>query len=148
MKTEQTIQELNKEIVRRYWNGKRNERTESILDELQSSDVIYNGTSETIQGLKEYKLLYNTYLSSFTHTKVEVKELIAEGNLVMSRTEMDATHTGELEGIPPTNKRVHFNAFTIFRIQNGRIAEEWEIFDELNLMMQLGLELQMKEISH
>ena len=45
MKAHAEIEELNKEVVKRYWNGKWNERSPEILYELQSSDVIYHGTS-------------------------------------------------------------------------------------------------------
>jgi predicted ester cyclase len=49
-----------------------------------------------------------------------------------------------LEGIPPTGKTVTMSMFTIFRLVDGKIAEEWEIFDELGLMTQLGMELKPK----
>jgi predicted SnoaL-like aldol condensation-catalyzing enzyme len=32
-------------------------------------------------------------------------------------------------------------AFTVFRLADGKIAEEWEILDELGMMQQLGMEL-------
>jgi predicted ester cyclase len=38
-----------------------------------------------------------------------------------------------------------FNGFTVFRIVDGKIAEEWEIIDMLGMVMQLGMELKPKE---
>jgi predicted ester cyclase len=57
----------------------------------------------------------------------------------------DGTHKGELEGMPPTGKTFTSSFFTVFRIVDGKIVEEWEIFDELGMMMQLGMELKPKE---
>ncbi|TET70783.1 MAG: ester cyclase, partial [Candidatus Aminicenantes bacterium] len=54
-------------------------------------------------------------------------------------------HKGELEGIPPTGKALTISLFTVFRLVDGKIAEEWESLDELGLMMQLGMELKPKE---
>jgi steroid delta-isomerase-like uncharacterized protein len=133
--------EQNKEVVRRYWNGKWNERRPEILDELQTSDVVYHGTSMTMAGLEEYKQVYQVFLSAFHDTHIEVEELVAEGDKVMSRVSLRGTHGGELQGMPPTGKTFTVSAFTVFRIVDGRIAEEWEMLDELGLMEQLGLEL-------
>ena len=44
------------------------------------------------------------------------------------------THTGEIEGIP-----------TIFRFENGKIAEGWQESNVLRLYQQLGMELKPKE---
>ena len=134
----------NKAIVRRYWEGKWNERRPEILDELQTPDVVYHGTSMKMNGLEEYKQAYVDYLSAFHDSKLNIEDLIAEGDKVMSRVTCRFVHKGELEGIPPTGKTVTISLFTVFRLVDGKIAEEWEIFDELGLMMQLGMELKAK----
>jgi len=71
----------------------------------------------------------------------EVEDLVAEGDKVMSRVSLTGTHSGELEGIPPTGRTFTLSEFTVLRLEEGRIVEEWEILDELGLMHQLGMEL-------
>jgi steroid delta-isomerase-like uncharacterized protein len=139
------LEEMNKEIVKRYWEGKWNERRPEILDELQTQDVIYHGTSMEMNGIEEYKRVYSSFLSAFHDTQVTFEDLIAEGDKVMSRITFSAVHKGELEGIPPTGKTLTISLFTIFRLVDGKIVEEWEIIDELGMMMQLGMELKPKE---
>jgi predicted ester cyclase len=41
-------------------------------------------------------------------------------------------------GIPPTGKEVTFGGNDIYRLVDGKIAEEWAQFDALGLMQQLG----------
>ena len=135
----------NKAVVQRYWVGKWNERRPEILDELQTPDVFYHGTSMTMNGLEEYKQVYGIYLSALQDTHIEIEELIAEGDKVMSRVSLRGTHGGDLGGLPPTGKTFTVSAFTVFRLENGRIAEEWEILDELGMMHQLGMELGPKD---
>jgi predicted ester cyclase len=48
------------------------------------------------------------------------------------------THLGELMGIAPTGNQVRVAGMTISRIEEGKIAEEWEIYDALGMMQQLG----------
>jgi len=146
LKAQKELEEQNKSVVQRYWDGKWNERRPEILDELQTQDVVYHGTSEIMKGIEEYRQAYSVYLSAFHDTRIEVEELIAEGDLVMSRVVLHGIHNGELGGIPPTGKEISISAVTVFRIVDGKIAEEWEIIDQLGMMTQLGMELQMKEV--
>ncbi len=135
----------NKKLVEHYWNGKWNERRTEILDECLSSNVRYHGTSMTINGIEEYKQVYQSYLAAFGKSELEITELIAAGDKVVSRISLSCLHTGELDGIPPGGKEIKLTVFTIFKLQDGKIAEEWEILDELGMMQQLGLELTMKK---
>jgi len=98
-----------------------------------------------MNGIEEYKQVYSSFLSAFHDTQLEVEDLIAEGDKVMSRVSLHCTHKGELEGIPPTGKVLTVSAFTVFRLVDGKIAEEWEIIDELGMMHQLGMELKPEE---
>ena len=145
LKSQNELEEKNKSVVQSYWDGKWNERRPEILDELQTPDVVYHGPSHTINGIEEYKKVYNSLLPATQDSRLEIKELIAEGNLVMSRINLVFKHADVLMGIPPTGNEISFDVFTVFRIDNGKIAEEWEMNDRLELMQQLGMELRMKE---
>ena len=139
-KTQKEIEELNKSLVQRYWDGKWNERRPEILDELLTQDVIHHGSSE-INGIEEYKQIYGMYLSALGETHFEIEKLIAEGDKVVSQARIQATQNGQLGEIPPTGKAITVGIYTIFRLVDGKIAEEWEIMEELAMMTQLGFEL-------
>lgn len=141
------LEKFNKLVVQRYWDGKWNKRRIELLDELQTQDVVYHGTSMKMNGIEEYKQVYSGYLSAIHETRIEVKKLIAEGDFVMSHVRLTGLHKGELDGLPPTGNEVNISVFTSFRLVEGKIAEEWEVLDELGMMTQLGMELQMKEAS-
>ena len=145
LKAKAELEELNKTIIQSYWDGKWNERRLEILDELQTPNIVYHGPSHTMNGIEEYKQVYASLLSATQDSRIVVEELIAEENLVLSRTKIAFKQTGVLMGVPPTGNEISFDIFTVFRIDNGKIAEEWEMNDRLELMQQLGMELQMKE---
>jgi hypothetical protein len=50
-----------------------------------------------------------------------------------------ATHPGEFQGLPPTQKRVSFSGLELNRFVDGRVAEHWFQLDALSLLQQLGL---------
>ena len=66
------------------------------------------------------------------------EELIAEGDRVAERWTGRGTHLGELEGIPPTGKRVEAPGSVFYRIVGGKIVEFRGQFDMMGLMQQLG----------
>jgi hypothetical protein len=49
------------------------------------------------------------------------------------------TRQGELQGIPPTGKRVMVAGMVISRSAEGKLVESWEVFDTMGMMRQLGL---------
>lgn len=92
-----------------------------------------------MNGIEECKQVYDAFLSAFHDLQLEVEEMIAEGDPVMTRVTRHALHEGEFAGMPPTGRDITLHAFTVFRLVDGKIAEEWEIVDELGLMEQLGM---------
>ena len=66
--------------------------------------------------------------------------MIAEGDKVVTRYTIRGTHQGETEEFgPPTGKEVELEGITIHRIEDGKIVEEWERYDNLRMLQQLGL---------
>lgn len=131
--------EQNKDVVKRYWDGKWNKRQPSILDELQISDVVYHSPTLTMIGVEEYKRVYGSYLEALWDTDIVIEDIMAEGDKVVTRTRLSGVQGGELEGIPPSGNRFSCISYTVFRLTHGKIAEEWELLDEYTFMRQLGV---------
>ena len=47
------------------------------------------------------------------------------------------THTGDHLGVPASHKTVHITGITIARIENGKIVEGWDNWDQLAMMQQI-----------
>jgi steroid delta-isomerase-like uncharacterized protein len=135
----------NKDIVKRYWDGKWNARRPEILDELQAPDVVYHGPGLEMTSLEEYKQAYGAFLSAFHNTEITVEDLIGEGDRVVSRVVIRGVHKGDLPDLPATGRPFTLSLTTIFRLVDGKIVEECETYNELDLMQQLGMELVHKE---
>ena len=67
-----------------------------------------------------------------------IEDLIAEGDKVVARWRARATHQGEYMGIAPTGKEVELTGISVYHIEAGKIAESWNVEDELGLMRQIG----------
>ncbi|MGY0216448.1 ester cyclase [Endozoicomonadaceae bacterium StTr2] len=60
-------------------------------------------------------------------------------DLVVVYWRFSGTHTGELLGIPATNKPFDFAGMEIYKITEGKISDIWHIEDITTMMAQLGL---------
>jgi steroid delta-isomerase-like uncharacterized protein len=131
------MSEDNKALARRSWEVVDNP---DLIDEIYASDLVWHEPDQDVQGSEEAKQFVATYRTAFPDLNVTVEDVIAEGEKAVTRWTVRGTHQGEIEEFgPPTGKRVEFEGLTIHRIADGKIVEEWERYDNLSLMQQLGL---------
>jgi steroid delta-isomerase-like uncharacterized protein len=76
--------------------------------------------------------------NAFPNLKYNLDDTIVQGDKVITRWTAAGTHTGDFFGMPATNKDVTMLGITIFRVENGKIAELWNIWDQNGLMQQLN----------
>jgi steroid delta-isomerase-like uncharacterized protein len=131
--------EENKTIVRRVFDEVINKGDLNVVDQVIASDYVYRSPgSPELRGPEGFKQLITMYRSAFPDLHLDVDELIAEGNTVVSRWTGRGTHKGELMGIPPTGKQVSVTGVVISRFAGGKAVEDWELIDTLTMLQQLG----------
>ena len=64
---------------------------------------------------------------------VPVEQQVAEGDLVVTRFTSRGTLTGPFHGVEPHGQEWITEGICISRIQNGKIAEDWEIIQASGL---------------
>jgi predicted ester cyclase len=80
------------------------------------------------------------FQASFPDMRMEVVQLVGEGDTVVGRFRCSATHTGEWRGRPATGRRFeNVDEVYFFTFEGGRIADAWGIEDSLDRMRQLRL---------
>ncbi len=130
-------EEENKAMVRRSWESTDNV---DVLDEMYAPDAVWHLPDQEIQGVEDFKRYVTMYMSALPDAKVTLEDELADGNKVVNRYTIRGTHQGETEEFgPPTGRQVEFRGITISRIEGGKIVEEWQAYDNLGVMQQLGL---------
>ena len=80
------------------------------------------------------------FRESFPDVRMEIVDLIAEGEKVVGRFRCSATNLGPWRGEPATGRRFErVDEVYIFRVRDGRISEAWGIEDTRSRERQLGL---------
>ncbi len=133
--------EHNKAIVRRLYDEVFNKGNLSAADEILAPNYSLHDPAapKFAGGRQAYKRFQARYLKAFPDHRITVEDQIAEGNKVVTRWVARGTHRGDLQGIRPTGKRVTVTGITISRISRGKIAEDWQNWDSLGLLQQLGV---------
>ncbi|HEX2253769.1 MAG TPA: ester cyclase [Thermoanaerobaculia bacterium] len=68
----------------------------------------------------------------------ELLRTVAEGDLVTMHWKAVGTASAELAGGAAEGKRIELQGISIFRMQDGKIAESWDLVDRLSLLQQAG----------
>lgn len=87
---------------------------------------------------EDVKRFVTEWRSAFSDTENVIEDMIGEGDKVLNRWRIQATHTGEFRGIPATGKRITVTGMGLFRFSDGKVVESWDSFDQLGMMRQLG----------
>ncbi len=122
------------------WASSNSDRPEDIFAENyvnhQEPDV-EGGVSD--KSLEAWKELVSAYHKSFSNSQVLVLMQIAEGDLVATRWEITATHTGDFMGLASTGKQATWTGVQIDRFEDGKIVESWVNWDKYRFFEGLGL---------
>ena len=131
--------EQNKELVRRMDVEIWNKGNLEIIDELYSPDFVWHflPTGSETRGIRGLREEVRNHREAFPDWTEVIKNIVAEGNFVVIHFVSKGTNNGSFMGNPPTGKLVQINEMSIFRIENGKIAEQWLLPDLLSLNQQL-----------
>jgi steroid delta-isomerase-like uncharacterized protein len=124
-------------LVRRFFEEFCNGRRGEVADELVAEDYVSHGPqappAEGPDGVRARVGLYQEAVDGHW----DVQEMFSAGDRVVARWIGSGTHRGELMGLEPTGKPILVEAISVFRIADGKIAEEWTVWDALGLLQQV-----------
>jgi steroid delta-isomerase-like uncharacterized protein len=129
----------NKAIIGRYVEA-TNQGDLDVFDDLVVPDYVDHdalpGQEPGRDGLKKAYRMFSDPLPDFNYA---FEDLIAEGDLVVGRGVITATHQGPFFGVPATHKKLHWTGTRLFRLRGGKVTEGWINLDMLGLMQQMGV---------
>ncbi len=121
------------------WNGDG-----AAILESYAPDLPFEGTTERkFIGTENYRAYVADIRSAFPDLTHQVDEVYWMGNdgdgyLVSTRWSAEGTHSGGTAYRAPTGQRCQIWGITQWRVKDGRVKQEWQLFNELDLMMQIA----------
>ncbi len=129
--------EKSKEVVLEYhkvWSGNE---IDTLNDILTSDFVNHYLSTEKWIGIEDSKKLISDWRTIFPDWKEEIVDIIQEKDKVVTRYKATATHTRTYEGIDSTGAKIEIYEVSIYRISNGKIAEQWCFPDDQSIKTQI-----------
>jgi predicted ester cyclase len=121
--------EENKRLVRRLLEEGLARHDPDVVDEI--------ATGEFAQAAKRW---VSPFRGAFPDFKMEIVELIAEGDAVVAHFRCSGTHRGEWLGVSATERRFeNVDEIYIFHVENGKLSSAIGVEDNLTRMRQLGI---------
>jgi steroid delta-isomerase-like uncharacterized protein len=128
---------LMKKWFKEVWNEGR---VQTIYD-LMAENAIAIGQDQPgaeLHGPRDFVTLFNRIRGAFPDIRITIEDSFGADDKVVVRWSGVMTHTGDHLGIRATNKRVRITGITIARIENGKIVQGWDNWDQLALMQQVS----------
>jgi steroid delta-isomerase-like uncharacterized protein len=132
--------QANKELVRRFFDA-GNERDFDALDELLTADFTRHCPATPgveVNCPDDFKRFMRQDIASVPDARVEVRHLLAEGDMVAVWANYSGTQEGPFGPFPASGKFCSTDFGGVFRVEDGRLAELWVTWDNLDILVQLG----------
>jgi steroid delta-isomerase-like uncharacterized protein len=85
------------------------------------------------------KAVINETRTAFPDWHEDVVDMVIddEAGRVVTRYISTGTHSGAYQGYAPTDNPIEIEEISIFRLENGKVAEQWCLVDDLTFLQQL-----------
>ncbi len=114
-------------LLERYVAAVNAHDTSSFPELFTDTYIQHSGRSPS--GLAAQIENFRRIVATMPDVRMQVEDRIVAGDRVVARTAYSATHTRPIRGVPPTGKPFTFRTIDIWRVENGKFAEHWDLTD-------------------
>lgn len=131
--------EANKQLCRNYFAAFLKRDTAWMQRHIAPGFVRHDpGLPFEVRGPEGVATLHDALMPAFPDMQLPLLDFVAEGEKVLVRLKVQATHTGPFGDLAPTGRRVDIDVLDLFQIRDGVLVEHWALLDNLGMMKQLG----------
>jgi predicted ester cyclase len=109
------------------------------VSEAECASELYADQLAAISARMVRRQVMGMFIQAFPDIHENTEDVIAEGDRVAVRGYFTGTHNGEFMNIPATGKQINVAYMATYRLENGKVVENWVQMDMLGMMQQLGV---------
>lgn len=134
MSAGRNAQETNKALARRWFDEGWSRGRLEVADEIFAPDFVLGGERVGPEGPRRSVVARRTAFAGLT---VEIRLQVAEGPWVATWFVTRARHVGEFAGLAPTGRAVTSEGVQLWRVRDGLVVEDHNVFDLWRVVSQL-----------
>ena len=141
--TDMTKTEETRNVIENMVDGLNDHRIADI-GEFFSESFRWMGNTGcgTKEGIREFQDNWQKPFQAAFSEKVCVDEArLYMGEWAAAFGRQEAVHSGLFMGIKPTNKKIQIRYMDFWKVQNGKIIDNWVMVDFPHVLMQLGVDV-------
>jgi steroid delta-isomerase-like uncharacterized protein len=118
-----------------------NQRDLAALDAYISQNVVRHSAATAgliVTNLAEFRAFLETDFASIPDSVQDIEIIFGNDNFVAVRASYRGTQTGPMGPFPASGNELTLWYMAMFRIEDGKIAEIWVEWDNLDALSQLG----------
>jgi predicted ester cyclase len=78
--------------------------------------------------------IFKKILEAFPDIHAKIEHIISKNDQVVVFINFNGTHKGHFKGINPTNKQVEIRSADLYKLENEKIVDHWDVVDESDLL--------------
>ena len=130
----------NEAVVEVFMTDVLNEHhTDHALNYLTPTMAWHSGTVGTVAGASNFAGLMTAVVTALPDLHAAQQDIVAQGDEVVVRLVVTGTQEGPILNIPASGKPIRYDAVDVYRIENGKIAEEWVSEDYTAFLYDTGI---------
>jgi len=133
--------QLINRFVEELWNERRLDVADAIFDKDCVTHQLRSGVpvDAVPRGPEAIKEHIADWIASFPDLRFSIEQMLSEGDRVVMQLLMEGTHQHAWLGIPASGKKLQIRMFTVHRVMQGKIVEDWVLVESLGFFQQLGV---------
>lgn len=132
--------EANKQLCRDYFSAFLKGDTAWMRKHIAPGFVRHDpGLPFDVRGPEGVAKLHDVLMPAFPDMKLPLEDFVAEGEKVLVRLRVQATHTGAFGDLAPTGRKIDIAVLDLFQVRDGVLIEHWALLDNLGMLKQLGV---------
>jgi predicted ester cyclase len=80
---------------------------------------------------------FQRILELWPDIQMHIEDRIIADDKIVARVTLTATHSRTVLNVAPTGRKISFGTIDIWRVQDGKLAEHWDLVDTVGLQKQL-----------
>ena len=128
----------NGELIR--WAFEQlNRHDVSALKQFWGDDAVERFPDRTCRGADEIARYFEDTFTAVPDMRMDVISLAEQGDDVFVQWRLTGTHTGPVQGIDGTGKRIELDGIDHFVVRDGSVVSNFVVFDQMQYSRQLGI---------
>ena len=130
-----TAEAVGTTLLDKYVSAINAHDTSSFPEIFTESYIQHSGRSPS--GLAAQTENFRRIFAATPDHHMQIEDVVISCDKVVARTTHTATHTHTFRDLPPTGKPFSYRTIDIWRVENGKFAEHWDITDAAEVLRQL-----------